>query len=220
MAFPQFLFHVCRIRFRSSKSIFSFCKLHVHQTNYSDSYRRAFFVAVSGPRRKYSTSRSVYLLGVIASVKSLFHSTEKDAERKKIADVIREALLTYRNGNAPQSIDLLHQALSNANELGDENAVNYITDLLANIYYELMDTVKARALFLSLTDRLIASGTKKTDPSIVEISLKLADIYSMEGNDELAEQGFKFCLETQKLVVEDMDKSYDKQWLKRFKATR
>ncbi|CDW52189.1 tetratricopeptide repeat containing [Trichuris trichiura] len=128
------------------------------------------------------------MVGIVATVKSFFHSTKEDVERKKIADIIREAILSYRNGNAPQSIDLLHKALSDANESGDEKAVNYITDLLANIYYELMDTVKAKALFLSLTDRLIGSGTKETDPTIVEISAdlnaqkdELSDPYALYG---------------------------------------
>uniref|UniRef100_A0A5S6QW07 MalT-like TPR region domain-containing protein n=1 Tax=Trichuris muris TaxID=70415 RepID=A0A5S6QW07_TRIMR len=183
-------------------------------------YRHALFMADGGSRRKYSAPHGVYLLGVVAAVKSLFHSPKEDAERKRIVDTVREAILSYRDGDAPRSINLLHQALSAAQQSNDVKAVNYICDVLANIYYELMDTVKAKALFLSLTDSLISSGTKKTDPAVVEISLKLADIYAMEGNYELAEEGFKFCIETQKSVVDETDKVYDKKWMKRFKTTR
>ena len=52
-----------------------------------------------------------------------------------------------------------------------------------------------------MLQRLLAAGEPQDSNSVVEISLKLANIYSTNGQMEQAEQGFLFCLESQQRKV-------------------
>lgn len=57
--------------------------------------------------------------------------------------------------------------------------------------------MKAERLFKEIMRRLIASGTDPDDNKIVEMSLKLARIYSDWQQDDNAILGYKHCISTQ-----------------------
>ncbi|KAL1244905.1 Tetratricopeptide repeat protein 19 [Trichinella spiralis] len=146
-------------------------------------------------------NRSLYLMGVITNL-------------------VKEAISCLRKKLFEDAIDILHNALKIAEEANDDRAINYIYDLLANIYYEMNVSEKALALFHNLMNRLLSQKVPKDDASIIEISLKMADLYAMMGNDEMAESGFEFCLKTQKEVVDDHEKRFNRKWLRTQKVIR
>ncbi|XP_003375482.1 putative tetratricopeptide repeat-containing domain protein [Trichinella spiralis] len=126
-------------------------------------------------------------MGVVGTFKSWFHSVEDDDKRVQITNLVKEAIGCLRKKLFEDAIDILHNALKIAEEANDDRAINYIYDLLANIYYEMNVSEKALALFHNLMNRLLSQKVPKDDASIIEISLKMADLYAMMGNDEMAE---------------------------------
>ncbi|KRZ83426.1 Tetratricopeptide repeat protein 19, mitochondrial [Trichinella sp. T8] len=165
-------------------------------------------------------NRSLYLMGVVGTFKSWFHSIEDDDKRVQITNLVKEAISCLREKLFEDAIDILHNALKIAEEENDDKAINYIYDLLANIYYMMNVSDKALALFHNLMNRLLSQKVAKDDASIIEISLKMADLYAMMGNDEMAESGFEFCLKTQKEVVDDHEKRFNRKWLRTQKVIR
>ncbi|KRX87118.1 Tetratricopeptide repeat protein 19, mitochondrial [Trichinella pseudospiralis] len=171
-------------------------------------------------RTQTKRNRSLYLMGVVGTFKSWFYSVEDDSKRVQITNLVKEAISCLRKKLFEDAIDILHTALRIAEEENDDRAINYIYDLLANIYYEMNVSEKALALFHNLMNRLLSQNVAKDDASIIEISLKMADLYAMMGNDEMAESGFEFCLKTQKAVVDDHEKRFNRQWLRTQKVIR
>jgi len=56
---------------------------------------------------------------------------------------------------------------------------------------------KSERLYLSVLERELARGVPKDANSVVDISLKLAQIYKETNQLKKAEEGFLFCIETQ-----------------------
>ena len=63
------------------------------------------------------------------------------------------------------------------------------------------DYMKAERLFKSVMQRLLSKGTDAEDNKIIEMSLKLANIYSKLGRDKEAVLGFRFCIDTQEKKI-------------------
>lgn len=53
----------------------------------------------------------------------------------------------------------------------------------------------------------------QNDPAVIEISLKLADIYGKNGDHEKAELGFQFCIEAARGHVMNADQEYANRWV-------
>ncbi|KAL1124034.1 hypothetical protein AAG570_001804 [Ranatra chinensis] len=70
--------------------------------------------------------------------------------------------------------------------------------MLATIAYRQGDVSKAETVLMEAVSRLAEKGTASNHNTIVNFSLKLARIYSMNGQDDLAELGFRNCLAIQK----------------------
>ncbi|VDP11656.1 unnamed protein product [Soboliphyme baturini] len=155
-------------------------------------------------QRTFQTPAGFCLLGIWARL----FSARKPESSDEVLKLISSARVLVTDKKYEEAAEVLHEALKKAQEQNDQNAINYIYDFLANIYYYLGDLEKAKAVFIDLMSRLLSSGTPKTDCSIVEISLKLADIYVQEGDLEKAEAGFKFCVETQKRNVEQAEQAF------------
>lgn len=61
--------------------------------------------------------------------------------------------------------------------------------------------MKAERLFKSVMQRLLSGGTDAEDNKVVEMSLKLANIYSKLGKDKEAVLGFRFCIDAQEKKI-------------------
>ncbi|KAF3857574.1 hypothetical protein F7725_010775 [Dissostichus mawsoni] len=55
---------------------------------------------------------------------------------------------------------------------------------------------KAEKLFKAAMSFMLSGGTPEDDNAVIEMSLKLATIYAEQNKTELAEHGFRFCLES------------------------
>lgn len=86
--------------------------------------------------------------------------------------------------------------------LGHEEGITHIYCLLANTALERGLVGQAERLFTDILKRLLSSGEPQDSNAVVEISLKLAQIFSGQNNLQKAEQGFEFCTKTQQLKVE------------------
>ncbi|KAF3857567.1 hypothetical protein F7725_010768 [Dissostichus mawsoni] len=56
--------------------------------------------------------------------------------------------------------------------------------------------VQAEKLFKAAMSFMLSGGTPEDDNAVIEMSLKLATIYAEQNKTELAEHGFRFCLES------------------------
>ncbi|KAK6622763.1 hypothetical protein RUM43_008606 [Polyplax serrata] len=102
---------------------------------------------------------------------------------------------------------ILHVALKMAQDLQDEDGITYVYDVLANLAFQTRQFGKAKKLFTSVLQRLIAKGEPEDSNKVVDISLKIAKIFEETKEFGKAEQGFKFCIETldNKLNTDDQD---------------
>jgi tetratricopeptide repeat protein 19 len=85
-----------------------------------------------------------------------------------------------QKGEYKKAEQMLHIALKLAQEQQNDNGVTYIYDLLANLAYDQGEYEKAKKLFVSVMQRLLSTGTPKTDNKLIHMSLKLANIYKIQ----------------------------------------
>ncbi|XP_060219545.1 tetratricopeptide repeat protein 19, mitochondrial isoform X6 [Meriones unguiculatus] len=76
---------------------------------------------------------------------------------------------------------------------------------------QLLKRAKAEQLFKATMSYLLGGGMKQEDNAIIEISLKLANIYAAQNKQEFALAGYEFCISTlegkiekEKELAEDM----------------
>lgn len=116
----------------------------------------------------------------------------------EIKSDIKYALVLISQKKYQEAFDRLHTALATAQQRKEKNAQIYVLDVLANTYYQTEHYQEATDIFTDLLRQLMSDGVKRNDPAVIEISLKLADIYAKEGDFERAETGFDFCVEAAK----------------------
>lgn len=129
----------------------------------------------------------------------------KKEKEDPMINVIKLGILSLQKKEYDKSENILHMALKLAQERQDMQAQRYIFDLLANVAFEKGDFPKAEKLFIQVTKELLATGTPYDDNAIIEISLKLAAIYSQRDEREKALAGFQFCISTQQKKLEAID---------------
>ena len=76
---------------------------------------------------------------------------------------------------------------------------------MANLALERELFGQAERLFTTVLKRLISDGEAEDSNAVVEISLKLAQIFHRKGEREKAEKGLKFCVDTQRKKVRGKD---------------
>ncbi|CAN7994188.1 unnamed protein product, partial [Ixodes hexagonus] len=148
----------------------------------------------------HSDFRTAVLAGVL-SLLGLENSEEKDS----LITTIKMGILNLQRQDYKKAESILHVALKMAQERMDPQAETYVFDILANVAFEKGDYSKAEKLFVDVMQRTIAAGTPRDDNAIVEMSLKLAQIYSRTKDVEKAEQGFQFCIDTQQKKLEGIN---------------
>ena len=96
---------------------------------------------------------------------------------------------------------MLHIALKLANDMQHQAAVTHIYCLMANLALERGLVRQAERLYTSILTRILADGEKQDSNAVVEISLKLAQIFMANGDQAKAMQGFQFCTDCQQKKV-------------------
>ncbi|XP_029109665.1 tetratricopeptide repeat protein 19, mitochondrial isoform X3 [Scleropages formosus] len=66
----------------------------------------------------------------------------------------------------------------------------------------LLKRAKAEKLFKAAMSFMLSGGTPEDDNAVIEMSLKLASIYGSQDQHELAEHGFRFCVESLEAKIE------------------
>ena len=110
---------------------------------------------------------------------------------------VKRGILAIQEGDLTRADKLLHIALKMAQDSGREEAVTHIFCLLGNLALERNFPGQAERLLKTVVQRLIAAGEPSDSNSVVEISLKLAQLYASIGKIGEAEQGFQFCVAVQ-----------------------
>ena len=118
-------------------------------------------------------------------------------EEDDLTLAVKRGILAIQEGDLARADRLLHIALKMAQDGGREEAITHIFCLLGNLALERNFPGQAERLLKTVVQRLIAAGEPSDSNSVVEISLKLAQVYASIGKLEQAEQGFQFCIATQ-----------------------
>lgn len=137
--------------------------------------------------------------------KALLTDSEKMKKMKPVELLIAKGVLSMCDQNYASANEFFHKALHIAQDEEDEERENQILNLLAANYFESGDFENAEKLFIDLMKRMIADGVEATAPPILELSLKLASIYS---RNPLAHQkalkGFRFVINSLLENLEDI----------------
>lgn len=152
-----------------------------------------------GHRAKYTDRvRPRLVLSGMLSWLGLSQETEPEHD---LVITIKRGILAAQDGDLKKADQMFHIALKMAIDLGHEDAVTHIYILMANTALERGFVGQAERLFTDILKRLLANGEAQSSNAVVEISLKLAEIFLRNGNYVKAEQGFEFCTKTQQLKV-------------------
>ncbi|XP_078101447.1 tetratricopeptide repeat protein 19, mitochondrial, partial [Sander vitreus] len=133
---------------------------------------------------------------------SLFSRSDEDqrdeAQRKEddIILLLKKAKLSVYRGQLQAASGFLHQAVALAHQTHNTQAIIYTYSLMANLAYIQGQLDSAEKLFKAAMSFLLSGGTPQDDNAVIEMSLKLATIYAEQNKAELAEHGFRFCLES------------------------
>ena len=144
---------------------------------------------------------------------------EKTAEEDQLKRLVYEAKKAQKNGEPLKSEKFFHEALSlikrrhQEKEIDDDDhlqARTYIFDCLANLAFSQREFNKAEKLYKETIKGCIQAGMQHTGNVIIEISLKLANIYAIQNRPDEAVSGFEFCINAQKQKNESSEEEFDK----------
>lgn len=182
-----------------------------HYNNYGDNFRESFpdrnpflaMICILGLFKKAEPSD-------IEGEKEKLSNEEKVKKMKPAELLVAKGVLSMCDQEYHKAGELFHQALHIAQDEKNEEQETLVLNLLASNYFESGDFKKAEKLFIDLITRLIDHDVEPTNPAILELSLKLASIYS-KNNDthEKALKGFKFVINSLLSNLEDMLSNLD-----------
>lgn len=178
--------------------------LHHHHWNSKSGRSRGKSDNRDSRRRRYL--KPLALLGVLGMFGKP-NSNELEEERASLTDeqkmkkmkpieiTIARGVLSMSDQDYDRANQLFHEALHMAQDDNDEERENLLLNLIAANYFESGDYQKAEKLFIELIKQMIAHEVASTAPPVLELSLKLASIYSKNLNThEKAMAGFKFVI--------------------------
>ncbi|XP_029109664.1 tetratricopeptide repeat protein 19, mitochondrial isoform X2 [Scleropages formosus] len=141
---------------------------------------------------------------------SLFSKTgdeeeEEDEAKKKEDEIImllKRAKLSIMRGELDAASGFLHHAIRLAHQSHNTQAIIYTYTLMANLAFIQGQLSNAEKLFKAAMSFMLSGGTPEDDNAVIEMSLKLASIYGSQDQHELAEHGFRFCVESLEAKIE------------------
>lgn len=176
-------------------------------------------------RRESKRSMEPSTFGLTLGILGLFggmtasdveEETSKLTDEQKISKMspaelsIAKGVLAMCNQEYGKANDLFHEALHLAQDSANLEQETLVLNLLAANYFEKGDYGHAEELFIDLIKRMIASDVDPTDPAILELSLKLASIYSRKHEThEKALKGFKFVIDSLLNSLHDLFSNID-----------
>ncbi|KAM9789363.1 tetratricopeptide repeat protein 19, mitochondrial [Neosynchiropus ocellatus] len=153
----------------------------------------------SQKERKEENKRRREVLSAALALSLFGKQEQKDEVQEKHDEMVlllKKAKLSIYRGNMEDATDFLHKAVVLAHQLQDQAAIIYTYIQMANLAFVLGQLDSAEKLFKAAMSFMLSGGTAQDDNSIIEMSLKLATIYAEQNKKELAEHGFRFCLDS------------------------
>lgn len=121
---------------------------------------------------------------------------EAQEKHDEMVLLLKKAKLSIYRGNLQDASDFYHKAVALAHQLQDQSAIIYTYIQMANLAFVRGQLDSAEKLFKAAMSFMLSGGTAQDDNSIIEMSLKLATIYAKQNKKDLAEHGFRFCLDS------------------------
>lgn len=103
-----------------------------------------------------------------------------DEAEAEIIQLLKRAKLSIMKDEPEAAELILHDALRLAYESDNKKAITYTYDLMANLAFIRGQLEHAEQLFKATMSYLLGGGMKQEDNAIIEISLKLANIYAAQ----------------------------------------
>jgi len=129
---------------------------------------------------------------------------------EELKDVLRRGILETKKENFDKAEQLFHIGLKMATDMQHQNGITYVLDLMANLALDVKDYEKAERLLVTVMQRLISlKGTSTSDDAIVELSLKMASVQAATGQQEKADLGYRFCIDTQREKISSINAQED-----------
>ena len=142
--------------------------------------------------------------------------SEEDQEKRKYQQMINHLYAKAREAMQRKKFvaadKIFHEALDFSKELLDEGKITQKDHLnhIAFLYAEMgnnslmhRNQAGAEKLFKEGIASAIQLGMAPNDNAIIEMSLKIADIYAASGEDDLAVSGYRFCIQEQERKVKE-----------------
>ncbi|XP_057712951.1 tetratricopeptide repeat protein 19, mitochondrial isoform X2 [Corythoichthys intestinalis] len=144
-------------------------------------------------------------LATLMAALSLFGSSESKEE--ELILLLKKAKLSIAKGELEAASSFLHAAAVIAQQERHRAAIIYTYSQMANLAYVQGQLLEAEKLFKAAMSYMLADGMPQDDNAFVEMSLKLAAMYAQQNKPELAEHGFRFCLETLEAKVQKLQET-------------
>ncbi|XP_077471795.1 tetratricopeptide repeat protein 19, mitochondrial isoform X1 [Stigmatopora argus] len=144
-------------------------------------------------------------LAALTAALSLFGSPENKEE--ELILLLKKAKLSVAKGELEAASSFLHAAAVIAQQERRRDAIVYTYSQMANLAYVRGQLPEAEKLFKAAMSYMLADGMPQDDNALVEMSLKLAAMYAQQNKPELAEHGFRFCLEMLEAKVQKLQET-------------
>jgi len=143
---------------------------------------------------------------------------KEDEEEDALVMEVKKAKLNEARENFELAEEHYHAALRINDEQKSKGVVDdtkamshraWILDAMANLAMNEHKPYKAEKLFKEVIQLLILLGAPETSPPVLEISVKLANLFAVMDETEKREQaevGYKFAIDSQKKTVEQIVK--------------
>lgn len=126
--------------------------------------------------------------------------SESDIE-DNIAHLMILARIALEKGDTERAEAILQMGAKICDDHKIQFGIPQIYDILTTIALTEGDVEKAEGLLVTVIEKLIQQGMTENNHHIIDFKLRLARIYSSYSENDLAEIGFKTCLESQKAKI-------------------
>lgn len=150
-------------------------------------------------------------LETLPAVSLLSQSVDTDVTPFDVEENITHLLALARIALEKGDIDKAEAILEMGLKISEDHSVYlgmpYMYDILASIALAQGNVEKAERLLVNAVEKMIHIGMPEDSHHIIDFKLRLARIYSSFKDNDLAEIGFKTCLEAQKMKITNGDSS-------------
>ncbi|RUS76259.1 hypothetical protein EGW08_015974 [Elysia chlorotica] len=199
---------------RLGQSLKNTAQIITLQWNRRDGFKtaRSHVYSVCKPKRMALAGSG---LGISYALFGFSFGKKDDEEKDELTEAYRNARLAHARGDLKKADELYHDALKIATEqmaakkITQEKLITSRTlmyDGLADIALQTGQIENAEMLYKETMKGCLSQGMAQDANAIVELALKLASIYAIQGKKEEAEEGYKFCLQATQPKMEEREK--------------